>query len=423
MRILWVINTVLPVISESMGKVSGTDGGWLTGISNELTKDDDIKLIVCFPYTDGSVNGTVKNIKYYSFPRSGLYRYNKQVEDRLYNIIINENPDVVHIFGTEFPHSLSAVNAAERCRILNKTVISIQGLVSVYAKHYFAGLPSGAIHKFSLRDLLKFDNIRGQKNKYIVRGKYEIEAIKKAKHIIGRTDWDKACVKAINPNAQYHFCNETLRKEFYEGKWEPEKCEKHSIFISNSYYPIKGLHCVLEVMPQILKDFPDAKIYVPGQNPIESSGLKSFLHKTYYGIYLKKLIKRECLGSKIVFLGNLSAEKMRERMLKSNVFILPSSIENSPNTLGEAMLLGVPCIAADVGGVRNMAIDKKEALIYPFDENYILPLYIDTVFNEKDFTAKMAESGREHALKTHNREDNNRVLLNIYYNIAQKGKV
>ena len=423
MKILWVINTILPVISENIGMGSTTSGGWLTGISNELAKDNDIKLIVCFPYKDDSINGTVKNIEYYSFPHSGLYRYNRQVENRLYNIISNESPDVIHIFGTEFPHSLSAVNAAERCRILDKTVISIQGLVSVYAKHYFAGLPSGAIRKFTLRDLLKFDNIKGQKNRYSIRGRFEVAAIKKVSHIIGRTDWDRACVKAINPDAKYHFCNETLRKEFYEGTWEQEKCVKHSIFIGNSYYPIKGLHCVLEVMPQILKDFPDAKIYVPGQNPFENGGLKSILHRTYYRIYLKKLIKRECLENKIVFLGNLSAEEMREHMLKSNVFILPSSIENSPNTLGEAMILGVPCIAADVGGVRNMAIDKREALIYPFDENYILPLYISTVFEDMGFTSKMTASAREHALKTHNREENNRVLLNIYYDIAQKGKV
>ena len=54
------------------------------------------------------------------------------------------------------------------------------------------------------------------------------------------------------------------------------------------------------------------------------------------------------------FEGFLSAEKMKRLLLESNVFVCPSSIENSPNSLGEAMLLGVPCVASDVGGIADM---------------------------------------------------------------------
>lgn len=71
---------------------------------------------------------------------------------------------------------------------------------------------------------------------------------------------------------------------------------------------------------------------------------------------------------------------MKERYLKSQVFVLPSSIENSPNSLGEAMLLGVPCIASDVGGVRCLMTHSVEGLIYPADDPRLLAYDICEMF-------------------------------------------
>lgn len=45
-------------------------------------------------------------------------------------------------------------------------------------------------------------------------------------------------------------------------------------------------------------------------------------------------------------------------MLNANMFLLPSAIENSPNALGEAQMLGVPCVSSRVGGVEDMILIK-----------------------------------------------------------------
>lgn len=65
------------------------------------------------------------------------------------------------------------------------------------------------------------------------QGKEEIFTLKKAKHCIGRTDWDYACAKQINPKIQYHFCNETLRPRFYESEWNYEECKKIRCFLAS----------------------------------------------------------------------------------------------------------------------------------------------------------------------------------------------
>lgn len=41
------------------------------------------------------------------------------------------------------------------------------------------------------------------------RGEYEKEMLRMAKHIIGRTSWDRARVWAINPDAQYYFATKS----------------------------------------------------------------------------------------------------------------------------------------------------------------------------------------------------------------------
>lgn len=51
---------------------------------------------------------------------------------------------------------------------------------------------------------------------------------------------------------------------------------------------------------------------------------------------------------------------MIEQYLKAHIFVCPSSVENSPNSLGEAQLLGVPCIGSIAGGIPSMLSMEKQ---------------------------------------------------------------
>ena len=202
------------------------------------------------------------------------------------------------------------------------------------------------------------------------RGYLEIEQIKKSNHIIGRTAWDKSHALAINPAINYHKCNETLRDIFYQGNWSIDTCEKYSIFISQAYYPIKGLHQLLKALPFILQKFPKTKIYIAGIDFITNRGWKI----NGYGNYINKIIKLNKLENHIIFTGVLNETQMFKRYLDSHVFVCPSSIENSPNSIGEAQILGVPCVASYVGGNSDMITDKKSGLLYRFEEVEMLEI-------------------------------------------------
>ena len=103
----------------------------------------------------------------------------------------------------------------------------------------------------------------------------------------------------------------------------------------------------------------------------------------------------------------------------ANVFVMPSTIENSPNSLGEAMLLGTPCVAADVGGITNMMTHGTEGYIYQSTAPYMLAHYIKEVFAMGDKAEAMGKAAAKHARITHDPQKNLEDLLAIYETVAK----
>ena len=146
--------------------------------------------------------------------------------------------------------------------------------------------------------------------------------------------------------------------------------------MSQAATPIKGLHFMLRAMPEILKNYPDAHLYVAGNDLTKTDSIYGKLKISSFAKYIKRLITEYGLEEKVTFTGSLTEHQMKERFLKSNVFVSPSTIENSPNSLGEAMLLGVPCVSSDVGGVKNLMKHEEEGYVYQTDAPYMLAYYI-----------------------------------------------
>ena len=425
-KILWICNVPIPRIAENMNINVPNICGWLTGFANSIEKIDDIELYIAFPQLGIKEikTGTVGKINYYAFSQPkllGILPVEDQIHESKYmrahlkTIISKVSPDVLHIFGTEYPHSLVAT---EEFNNPDRTVINIQGLPSFYWMHFNNGIPYKELKRFTLSNIAR-GNLIKQAQKMKRRGFTEIATIKKSGHVIGRTDWDEACTKEINPNIKYHFCNESLRDSFYSGVWKYQNCEKHTIFMSQASTPIKGLHFMLRAMPEILRVYPDAHLYVAGNDLTKTDNLYCKLKISSFAKYIKSLIDKYELKDKVTFTGTLTEQKMKERFLKSNVFVSPSTIENSPNSLGEAMLLGVPCISSDVGGVKNLMKHEEEGYVYQPDASYMLAYYVKKIFEMEKQSEVLGEHAKVHATKTHSREQNLKILLDIYEKILK----
>lgn len=387
----------------------------MLGAANALLRSDEVQLTVASvsPLVQQLTFVKGEKINYYALPLGkGNTRINPDYEPLWKQVKKEVEPDVVHIHGTEFSHGYAYVRACGA----DNVVVSIQGLVSAYCYYYYYyGISVSSILKNITYNDLRSKTIFQGKKDFQIRGEYEKDLIRSCKHIIGRTSWDRARTWAINPAAEYHFCNETLRDEFYDGsKWKYDNCIPHSIFLSQATYPIKGLHQVLKAMPMILRHFPDTQIRIAGSNITKGRKRLFISGLSGYGKIIKSLIDEYGLSDHITFTGNLNAEQMKQEYLHSNVFICPSTIENSPNSLGEAQVLGVPHLCSYVGGAMDMMKGNEECL-YRFEEIESLAYKVCAIF---DSGAKQNDMSQV-ALKRHDPETNQKQVLNIYTNIVK----
>jgi L-malate glycosyltransferase len=416
MRVLWIVNTVFPEPSKALGLSAPVSGGWMYGLAKQVIKSEKVKLTIATIYTGTELKLlSIEGIDYYLLPCKNKIKYDTKLEQYWEQVCAQFLPDLVHIHGTEYAHGLACMRKLPNLRY----VISIQGLVSVYSKYFYAGiLFQDIIKNITLRNLIKNDSIFNLKRQFEKRGKLEEEYLKTTNHIIGRTNWDYAHTKSIKRIVNYHFCNESLRLSFYSSrKWSIEKHVPQTIFLSQATSPIKGLHQVLKAVILLKPYFPNLSVRIAGSSIVKQETLIDLIKLSGYGKYILSIIKKGNLENNIVFLGNLSEEQMAEEYSKANVFICPSSIENSPNSVGEAQIIGVPLIASYVGGISNMVEDGCTGLLYRFEEVEMLAENIQKIFIDDELAKTLSENGIQVAEKRHNLNSNLKQTIHIYNSI------
>lgn len=413
-NVVWICNVPNSELSKSLdSKV--VSGGWIEGALNPIRKRNGFNII--YIWANSNVNTVKKKIinnhVYYLLPKCNkkdkLMMYFNSIFD---NLII----DLVHIWGTEYLHSAICLEICEQFNI--KYVISIQGLIANCALAYNIKIPFSVIYKFSLVELIRRNTLTNQIKSFISNGITERELIKKAKYIIGRTNWDRENILSINKKIHYYHCNENLRSSFYQAKkWNINECEKNSIFVSQASYPLKGFHVLLYALSIVREDIPDITVYVAGYDIIKRNDIKSRILKSSYARYISKLIRSLNLENNIKFLGPLEEKEMIVYYLKTNIFCNCSLMENSSNSLSEAMILGVPVISSYVGGIPSLAENDSNTFFYCAYDYLHLAALIKKLLLDTDVQNQMSKNNILRAELRHNIDSNTDKLLSIYKEI------
>jgi len=415
MKILWIVNLLLPDAAEHLGVQTGSSGTWMIDISRALAAREDITLGVACVYGKEYREFEHNGIKYFLLPGNGknMLKYTKSYEKIWKKINEEFKPDIVHLHGTEYSHGLSFLRTCPDV----KSVVSIQGILTKIKDVDFGEIPlRHFIFGRTLRQNLRFN---GEIELHFVHkrnAKYEQEILRRVKYINGVNTWDISLCKSINPDLTAFRLEYNLRDSFYESeKWDVSKVERHSIFTNPGTVPLKGLHMLLSAVGLLKDRYPDIKVYVPGvaaQNgKIKVTGA--------YSKYISKLISRLGIEENVVFVGRLGEEQMVEYMLKANAVVIPSAIEGTSLVLREAMYLGCPCIASFRGGMADFISDKQDGFLYDFSEYPYLATRISELFESDKLCEKFSACAIEKTRIAHDRAKNVAEYMEMYEQIVK----
>jgi glycogen synthase len=122
----------------------------------------------------------------------------------------------------------------------------------------------------------------------------------------------------------------------------------------------KGVDLLLEVVPDLLLEYPDLVVQVVGQdtpNTEMGMGYREAFERRYTGSEI---------GKRVIFSGQVTEEELYKAYAECDIFCAPSRFESLGLVLLEAMMMGKPVVATAVGGMTEV-VDGNGLLALPED--------------------------------------------------------
>lgn len=412
MKVLWFeIST--PSRYRSTTKVIG---GWQDSLENIVRECKNIELYIAFESEKDTEIKVVDEVTYipmkaqYSVKERWTSKFTwkicekKMIENGI-RVIEKIRPDIIHVFGHEWPFGLLAAHTNI------PLVLHIQGSLipynnALYPPGYngFTLFKSGGLNLKRHWRLLK-EYYRGKS-----RLEMEQRIWKVVSHYMGRTQWDKGLVNVLQPTATYHHVEEALRPSFINPAFTWKYSEQHHLrlFSTGCTSLWKGLDVMLKTANILKNAGVDFEWNVAGYMPNE----------------LRKLVeKKEGMSfseNNIKVLGFVTPDIVTDYLCKSSMYVHTAYIENSPNSICEAQILGVPVISTMVGGISSLVRNGIDGELYPANDPWQLANAIIKLAKDKKKSGEYSTCSKEFATHRHSKENILSELLECYISILKK---
>ncbi|HOI30227.1 MAG TPA: glycosyltransferase family 4 protein [Melioribacteraceae bacterium] len=342
MKIAWLCPYPINNIPEIRRQLNGNpdfvhSSSWIVTLSNELINNQEIELHILnvstrapkyFYHKIGHHLHVIPSgipFIYKGFPSwlpIDRITYYKNLVKKFNDLLKDIKPNIVHGHGTEGPYGFGAVNSGVN------SIVSIQGIISSLFK-YEPSVTSW------------------------IQARIEVNTIRSGSKFGCRTNWDKSFVKHNNKNAQIFYLPEAVGDIFLETNWNG--MDSDDIIVVGTICKRKGTELLLRCVPEIIKHFPRLNFKFVGGGHIK------YLRK------MKSLASRLGVDKNIEWVGYRNPSEIARLLSRSRLYLHPSYCDNSPNSLLEALAVGTPSLASNVGGIPSMV--KNNNIYNLFDIN------------------------------------------------------
>lgn len=401
MRVLWLATS--PSLYDE-GKVMG----WIGSLENIVRKYcPEIELGIAFEHSDREFKVERNGVTYYPINFSATIistlklKYNGNnnwflKKPLLMKILEDFKPDIIHCFGSEWNWGL----LAKETKI--PFILHMQGFINLYnyassnVKIRKQSIWYNLIHprEFLQKQVLKYYNT--------IRNSNERKIMSSCRFFMGRTEWDKNIVRYYSPESNYYYCPEAIRPAIYDAKerWSYKKSESIRIVTIASAGRLKGNGIILETAKFLKELGVKFEWRVSGNKGIFTQFERSL------GIKASDV--------NVTLLGYIDVNQVKQELINAEIYVLPSIIDNSPNSLCEAQLIGIPVIASYVGGVPQIVEDNKTGILYPYNEPHSLAFKILNLHKSPDLQKRLSENEIEQSHLRHNPQKLSKRLTEIY---------
>ena len=177
-----------------------------------------------------------------------------------------------------------------------------------------------------------------------------------------------------------------INTDFYISRKKKYKVNKYSLVWVRAFHKIYNPVMAIEVVKVLKNDFKNIKLTMIG--PDKDGSLND----------CKKLVENYKLNDNIMFTGYLEKKNWIKIAKTANVFINTTNIDNHPKSVIEAMLLGLPIVSTNVGGIPYLLKEGRDSnLIQPNDINDMAKK-ISIIINDTKLRQKFSKNAKKNAL-------------------------
>ena len=403
MRILWFS----PVPSLFDYKKDGP-GGWVSSLEQYLRQyAPDVELAIAFEHASDGFKEVRNGTIYYPICKISSFWYKVKYKLKgdfdyamlrpyILRIIEDYKPDVIHCFGSEWPWGIVAEETN------TPVIIHMQGYMEVYHLAADIVISPRELGWKRFSPLIKLSQYTDG-----LRVSMESRLMKANKYFMGRTQWDYNLVKFFSPDAVYFHCPEAIRPKIYHSqkKWSYHELDSMRLVTITNGGRLKGNEMILraaEVMKRLGFKF---EWRVAGDRYGMDEAIKrSGIHPTDVNVNL---------------LGRLTTEQIVDELAGAHAYVHPAVIDNSPNSLCEAQLIGCPVVATFVGGIPQLVEDGVTGLLYPYNEPHALAFKLMELFKDEALQKKLSVNEIAVAKGRHKPEVIVERLINIYNTVMK----
>lgn len=166
----------------------------------------------------------------------------------------------------------------------------------------------------------------------------------------------------------------------------------------------KGLHILIEALPEILKKCPNVVLWVLQLESIPE-----------YERMVSQKINELGLSKRVKFFGRLTKEKFRELLLQSTTVVVPEQWENmSPVIVVEAMASGKVVVASDIGGIPEFIQDGTNGFLADYNQPESFAEKTIKVLKNREARKKLGQRATKDVTSMCNQDKIRRDLLKLY---------